>query len=422
EAPQESQIIGLASPINLEFGETEIITADYFIDPSLIDSVSAPEILNTELAIDKSRIIISGILQKPLDVLSIWADGFAYDFLLKRSNKQEVTLTFDPGNRKVTTVQMKGEMNNWNPNEAVFVKSGDTWETTMLVNKGVYQYVFVIDGREMPDPANLNSVSNGMGGTNSILMVGEVDAVKPYLETYDVAGATIFLKTDAPENTLVFWENYVLDTKLEDNILSFKIPANAQSMQRSDIRAWTFNNSEISNDVLIPLKNGRVIRDTKQLTRQDYHTWNMYFVLIDRFNDGNPANTKKVDDPDIHPKANYYGGDFAGITQKIKNGYFKQIGVNTLWLSPITQNPEGAYGLWDQGGPVTKFSGYHGYWPVSSSKVDYRFGTEEEFRELLDVAHQNDMSVILDYVANHVHEEHPVYQRNKDWATDLYLP
>jgi glycosidase len=262
-----------------------------------------------------------------------------------------------------------------------------------------------------------------MGGTNSILTVGDTSGDKPTLETYDHAGPSVYLKSESPGNAIVLWENHQLETKYQDNILSFEIPANARNMSRSHIRAWTFNeNGQLSNDVLIPISNGFVVQSTESLTRQDYHNWNMYFVLIDRFKDGNPANTKKVDDPDIHSKANYYGGDFAGITQKIKDGYFDQIGVNTLWLSPITQNPEGAYGLWDQGGPITKFSGYHGYWPVSSSKVDYRFGTEEEFRELLDVAHENDMSVILDYVANHVHEEHPVYQRNKDWATDLYLP
>lgn len=423
QAPEDSEIIGLASPITLDFGETEIITADYFKSHSLIDSVVAPGGLEASLSSDKEVVLLTGSLSAPLDLLEFSVDGYAYHILLKESNKEEVTITFDPKGEDHSSVKLKGEMNNWNPNEAVFEKKGDVWENSMLVNKGVYQYVFVVDGEEMPDPDNPESVSNGMGGTNSILRVGDTSGDKPSLETYDHAGPSVYLKTDHPENVIVLWENYELDTKYQENILSFEIPANAKEMRRSHIRAWTYNeNGQLSNDVLIPLSNGSVIDNAGQLTRKDYHNWNMYFVLIDRFKDGNPANTEKVDDPDIHPKANYYGGDLAGITQKIKDGYFDRIGINTLWLSPITQNPEGAYGLWDQGGPVTKFSGYHGYWPVSSSKVDHRFGTEEEFRELLDVAHENGMSVILDYVANHVHEEHPVYQRNPDWATDLYLP
>lgn len=423
EAPEESQIIGLATPINLEYGETEIVTADYFIAHSLIDSVAAPEGLQATLSSDKSSITLSGSMNAPLDVMKVWADGFAYDFLLKKSAKQEITLTYEPESGRVNSVKMKGEMNNWNPNAAVFEKTGDRWEFSMLVNEGVYQYVLVVDGEEMPDPANPNTVSNGMGGTNSLLTVGDVEAEKPSLATYDHSGPSVYLKTDFPENTIVFWENYRLETRFQDDFVSFELPANASHMGRSHIRAWTFgDNGKWSNDVLIPLNNGQIINNTEQLTRHDYEGWNMYFVLIDRFKDGNPVNTKKVDDPDIHPKANYYGGDFAGITQKIQDGYFDEIGVNTLWLSPITQNPEGAYGLWDKGGVTTKFSGYHGYWPISSSKVDYRFGTEDEFRELLDVAHQNNMNVILDYVANHVHELHPVYQNHPDWATDLYLP
>ena len=422
EAPKESQIIGLASPVSLEYGETNIITADYFISPKLIDSVSVPVGLDATLSSDKEGISLTGSLSSPLGVMEVWMDGFRYDILLKKSNKQEVTITFDPEGKTYSSVQLKGEMNNWNPAAAPLAKEGEVWTTTMLVNEGVYQYILVLDGKETPDPANPNTVSNGMGGTNSILEVGNVDANKPFLETMDHSDPMVYLTTDATENTIVFWENYQLDTEFKDNVLRFEIPANAKDFDRSHLRAWTFKDGQLSNDVLIPLANGKVITDTEVLTRQDNHNWNMYFVLIDRFKDGNPVNTEKVNDPNIHPKANYYGGDFAGITQTIESGYFDDIGVNTLWLSPITQNPEGAYGLWDKGGVTTTFSGYHGYWPVSSSKVDYRFGTEDEFRELLDVAHQNGMNVILDYVANHVHELHPVYQKNKDWATNLYLP
>jgi cyclomaltodextrinase len=91
-----------------------------------------------------------------------------------------------------------------------------------------------------------------------------------------------------------------------------------------------------------------------------------------------------------------------------------------VWLSPITQNPEGAYGLWPE--PLTKFSGYHGYWPISNTKIDYRFGDEALFKELIEEAHKQDMNVLLDYVANHVHEEHPLYKEHPEWATELYLP
>ncbi|MEO1257132.1 MAG: alpha-amylase family glycosyl hydrolase, partial [Bacteroidota bacterium] len=141
---------------------------------------------------------------------------------------------------------------------------------------------------------------------------------------------------------------------------------------------------------------------------------------VDRFNNGNPSNDKPLNIPEVHPKVDYFGGDLAGITQRIQDGYFQDLGVNTLWLSPITQNPEGAFGKYPK--PKTSFSSYHGYWPISNVKVDYRFGSKEEFRSLVNSAHDSEMNVLLDYVANHVHEQHPIYQQNPGWATNLYLP
>ncbi len=416
-----SQIIGLASPVNLGFETTEIVLEDFFIDANLISNIDVPD----GIVVTKSEegiLTLDGSISNPLDVLRITAAGEEYAILLKKSVKEEVELVFDAQGNEYQTVQLKGEMNNWNPSSTELEKDGDVWKTSMLINKGIYQYLFVVDGVETIDPDNPNSVSNGMGGRNSLLVVGNSEVQKPTLYTSFYDGADVAFSFRNSTDLVVLWQNKQLEVNNTGEGLKVTIPEEAKNLERSYIRAWAYSDSEISNDVLIPLQNGKVVENTDQLTRHDFHTWNMYFVLIDRFKDGNEANTRLIDDPDIHPKANYYGGDFAGITQTIKSGYFDKIGVNTLWLSPITQNPETAYGLWDQGGPVTKFSGYHGYWPISSSKTDDRFGTEEEFRELLDVAHENGMNVILDYVANHVHELHPVYQNNPDWATDLYLP
>ncbi|MBO6523955.1 MAG: alpha-glucosidase C-terminal domain-containing protein [Balneolaceae bacterium] len=416
-----SQIIGLASPINLGFETTEIVLEDFFIDADMISTIDAPEGITVSKS-EKGILTLQGSISTPVDALTITALGEEYAILLKKSAKEEIELVFDAKGNDYQTVQLKGEMNNWNPGSTELEKEGDVWKTSMLINKGMYQYLFVVDGVETIDPSNPTSVSNGMGGRNSLLVVGESEAAKPTLYTSSFEGNKVTFNHEDASGLIVFWQNKMLEVTETDGGLQVTIPLEAGSLDRSYIRAWAYNDSEISNDVLIPLQNGNVVENTNQLTRHDFHTWNMYFVLIDRFKDGNEANTRLVDDPDIHPKANYYGGDFSGITQTIKSGYFEKIGVNTLWLSPITQNPETAYGLWDQGGPVTKFSGYHGYWPISSSKTDNRYGTEEEFRELLDVAHENGMNVILDYVANHVHELHPVYQNNPDWATDLYLP
>ncbi len=417
----ETQIIGLASPINLGFESTEVILEDFFIDATEVEQISTPNGLSAS-EIKDGKVTLSGSIPDPLAVLNITAKGNKYSILLKKSVKRNIELVFDPKGKDYNTVQVKGEMNAWNPNAGELEKDGDVWKISMLINEGIYQYIFVIDGAETVDSMNPERVSNGMGGSNSLLIVGDREKKKPRLESISYTKNEVKFRLSDGIKPIIFWENKSIDISKVGDEFTILIPDEASDKDRSFIRAWAYSANNTSNELLIPLNNGKVLNSSEELNRNDFHTWNMYFVLIDRFKDGDLSNTRKVDDPDIHPKANYYGGDFAGITQTIKDGYFEKIGVNTLWLSPITQNPEGAYGLWDQGGPVTKFSGYHGYWPISSSKTDNRYGTKEEFKELLDVAHENGMNVILDYVANHVHNEHPVYKNNPEWATDLYLP
>ena len=104
------------------------------------------------------------------------------------------------------------------------------------------------------------------------------------------------------------------------------------------------------------------------LNPRDKYTQMIYFMLVDRFNNGNKGNDLPIDDKEVHEKANYFGGDLEGIIQKIEEGYFSELGVNTVWLSPITQNPY--YAEVEYPAPHRKYSGYHGYWPISSTSID----------------------------------------------------
>ena len=88
-----------------------------------------------------------------------------------------------------------------------------------------------------------------------------------------------------------------------------------------------------------------------------------------------------------------------------------------MTTSSVTVIPYGYNALAD-----TKFAGYHGYWPISSSQVDCRFGSNDELKELVADAHDHQINILLDYVANHVHQDHPLYKRHPEYATPLYLP
>ena len=203
-----------------------------------------------------------------------------------------------------------------------------------------------------------------------------------------------------------------------------------ESKGRSFIRVFALGDGKNLNDLLIPLENGKVVADASLLTRHDDQAQVLYSLMIDRFHNGNKKNDWKMNSPEVLDIVDYQGGDIAGITQKIKEGFFNDLGITTIWISPITQNPWDAWGMnkfpngnkYDNTKAYTKFSGYHGYWPIYATEVEKRFTTEEELHEMLDVAHSHGLNVILDYVANHMHINSPTLQEHPDWHTDSILP
>ena len=203
-----------------------------------------------------------------------------------------------------------------------------------------------------------------------------------------------------------------------------------ESTGRSFIRVYALGDGKNLNDLLIPLENGKVLADAAQLTRHDDQAQVLYSLMIDRFHNGNKKNDWKMNSPEVLDIVDYQGGDIAGITQKIKDGFFNDLGITTIWISPITQNPWDAWGMnkfpngnkYDNTKAYTKFSGYHGYWPIFATEVEKRFTTEEELHEMLAVAHAHGLNVILDYVANHMHINSPTLQEHPDWHTDSILP
>ena len=203
-----------------------------------------------------------------------------------------------------------------------------------------------------------------------------------------------------------------------------------ESQGRTFIRVYALGDGKNLNDLLIPLENGKVVTNAAQLTRHDDQAQVLYSLMIDRFQNGNKKNDWKMNSPEVLDIVDYQGGDIAGITQKIKEGFFNDLGITTIWISPITQNPMDAWGYYpfkngnkyDNTKTYTKFSGYHGYWPIYATVVEKRFTTEEELHEMLKVAHEHGLNVILDYVANHMHINSPTLQEHPDWHTDSILP
>ncbi len=147
----------------------------------------------------------------------------------------------------------------------------------------------------------------------------------------------------------------------------------------------------------------------------------MYFVFVDRFFDGNPANNRDVPGVSGGNKsiANYQGGDWSGVTQKINENYFTDLGVNTLWITvPLANAKVAGRGT---GNDTNTYSGFHGYWPKvdssdpSSLSSEPYFGTFAELQELITAAHRKGLKVLFDYAMVGVHDTSQIYQQHKDW-------
>ncbi len=413
---------GLASPVYMSKGETEIFLTDYILDVTEIDSIKESKYFDVRLSDDNNKVFITpNIYFKHIQNLTLFVAGTNYDIpLFKNANKKAIFSI--PKNKNVKSVAFKSQIVDW---QSVPMEDKITyWEYKTNLAPGKYQYLFVVDGKEQLDPNNPDKISNGSGGFNSVFEVANTFDNTPFLISQTQTGNSFTLVSEnVIEEALVYVGNKLLSkeyVKIGSNAhkLTINIPSTTQ--EKTNIRIFAYNFFGRGNDVLIPINKGKIITNSKDLARTDFHTQIMYFLLVDRFLDGDKSNTKPVESDSILPKANYMGGDLQGVVDKIESDYFTNLGVNTIWLSPITQNPEGAFGFWPD--PVSKFSGYHGYWPISNTKIDYRFGDARVFKDLIDKAHQKNTNVILDYVANHIHQEHPLYKQHPDWFTSMYLP
>lgn len=138
---------------------------------------------------------------------------------------------------------------------------------------------------------------------------------------------------------------------------------------------------------------------------------NLYFLLTDRFNNGDTSNDINFDRTKETAKLRgFKGGDIKGITQKVKEGYFTDLGINAIWMTPIVEQIHGGT---DEGTGVTY--GFHGYWTKDWTKIDPNFGTKEDLHELVKEAHARGIRIVLDAVINHTG---PVTEKDPVWPEE----
>ncbi len=146
----------------------------------------------------------------------------------------------------------------------------------------------------------------------------------------------------------------------------------------------------------------------------DHAYWNnatIYFLLTDRFYNGNPDNDqtlgRKRDGAFLR---NFIGGDLPGVTEKIESGYFDSLGVNAIWMTPVVEQIHGSV---DEGTGMTY--GYHGYWARDWTRLDPNFGAEQDLQTLIQTAHEHDIRILMDVVINHTG---PVSPLDPQWPEE----
>jgi len=143
-------------------------------------------------------------------------------------------------------------------------------------------------------------------------------------------------------------------------------------------------------------------------------TWDnatIYFLMTDRFYNGDTTNDYKhtSDNPPAALRG-YMGGDIKGITKKINDGYFSDLGVNAIWMTPLVEQISGSV---DEG--TGNSFGFHGYWTRDWTALESKFGTSDDLKEMVKTAHEKGIRILFDVVANHTG---PVTEIDSKWPDE----
>ncbi|NIR47178.1 hypothetical protein GWO43_01645 [candidate division KSB1 bacterium] len=367
-------------------------------------------------------------------LLTFRLQGNEYQFPIYSRVKQRHVFKYQPQEKPDFRMNLMGNFNDWNRNSLPMHDEDNdgVYEIELKLDPGQYLYQFVVDSAEIWDPENPNKVDNGFGSYNSVVSIPPRHTDKSFLhvmgfEASDTETVLTFrYERENQPGLLKHTQIFALQNnreipqdkiKLRDNQIEIGLDQN-DLQGKNVIRVIATQAGQTTNLQTIHLLDGLPL--SANYDGWSWHDAIIYAIMIDRYHDGDPTNTRPVQHDSLSPKTNYMGGDLQGIIQNMEEGYFDSLGVNVLWLSPVNENTDEAYREWPS--PHRYFSGYHGYWPIHHEKVEERFGDLELLKQLVETAHKKQIRVLLDFMANHVHQDHPFYRKHRDWFGTLELP
>ena len=319
---------------------------------------------------------------------------------VEASPQQSSTKTVFTYKGFATDVSVVGEW-DWDTPVQMVDQNG-IWAGELELNEGLYCYKFIVDGQYIFDPMNPERSYCG-GIENSLVRVR--DHVRPQFSA-ELTNQSLLVTYHPGSSGSAF-----------DGTPS----ALTGSVWDAQLQTWTYDLSGLDDgkhnfkiegfdvdgnpayDLLIPFWTG-------QSADFEWQDALIYMVMTDRFVNGNTSNDEPL--TGAAQGADWQGGDFAGVTQIIESGYFDDLGVGALWLSPFNTAAEGTGKAADG---VHDVSSFHGYWPTEARGIEPKLGTEDELHALVQAAHDHDIRVMMDFVVNHVHEQHTYYQDNPEW-------
>ena len=298
------------------------------------------------------------------------------------------------------TVDLVGE---WNWDEVTpLTETSGVWSAELSLSEGIYCYKFIVNGEYIFDPTNpyrgyCDNVENSVVRVKDSLRPNFAsDLTNGQLTISFLPGTSGAGPDGIPVGLeLATWDSNTMTWTLDTTTLAHG--KHTLKLELSD------TDGNLAYDHLVPFWVGP----------QSDFSWKdslIYMIMTDRFINGNQSNDGQP--TGAAAGADWLGGDLEGVTSKIQSGYFADLGVNVLWLTPFNTNAQGT-GLAADG--VHDVSAFHGYWPIEPRQVDPRLGTADQLKDMVDAAHTAGIRVMMDYVVNHVHEDHTYYQDNPEW-------
>lgn len=275
---------------------------------------------------------------------------------------------------------------------------------------GEYTYYYIVNGKDVLDAFN----------TNSKKVDGKDVSYFTY-KTFDDLG----IKASLSNSKMSYNENNVLrvefdgadkDAITKAEVSSITADVSALGLDTLSIEPKLMKGTiSVTDKTALGTKNipvvvtdiyGNIYKTSTQVevtkNNSSSFDWDeavIYMTCTDRFYDGNTSNDKAYNTTDVFDKKgslSYHGGDFAGLEQKLD--YLENLGVNTIWITPIVENSDTKT---DDNGKEIPSTGYHGYWASDFTKLNPHLGTEAEFKSLINAVHARGMKLMVDVVLNH---------------------